>query len=605
MANLADIIPAFMIGPNGQRLTPEQIRERQQIAESLMAQATDTSPNAGGVASILAKGVQGFAAGRARNQADAAAGNNAKASSANVASLLGLLGGGSAAPVSQGATVANPMVAPVQSVAPGVDMVEPPQKIDISGDKQTFIQSLLPAAIEESARTGVDPRIIVAQAAQETGWGKSAPGNNYFGIKSHGQSGGQTLATNEIIDGKTVRINDSFRQFASPADSVKGYGEFILQNPRYKPLREAQGIDAQLQALQASGYATDPNYSRSVGAIARSIPLPQSGGYSDPMVSTPQSAPMTTAQPASSGINPAIVEALSSPYASEQERSVAGLLLNQQMSQQQTAQKQAMEAQDPLRQLQLRKAELEVQGMQNPGSNENFYGNPVAVQNPDGSVAYGQIGNRGTFKPIQLGEGQSFAPPTRTIDAGTETLMVDQAGNVISRTPKNNRTAASETAAGGVEGRVTTERELSAPRDFQAAQNAIDILDQIEKHPGLDLGTGATSLGNRIPGTPGYDFQNLVEQAKSGAFLSAIEQLRGLGALSNAEGGAATAATNRMDTATTKEGFLAAVRDYRKIIQQGADRAKNNMKAPEDSAATSPTTTPKRRKFNPATGMLE
>lgn len=380
MANLANIIPAIFTGPNGQRLTPEQIAERQQLAQSLMSQATDTSPNAGGVASILAKGVQGVAAGRSRNQADAAAGANAKASTANVASLLGLLGGGSVAPVGQSATVASPMVAPVQSVAPGVEMTPPPQKIDISGDKQTFIQSLLPAAIEEGARTGVDPRIIVAQAAQETGWGKSAPGNNYFGIKSHGKSGGQTLATNEVIDGKTVRINDSFRQFESPADSVKGYGEFILQNPRYKPLREAQGIDAQLQALQASGYATDPNYSRSVGAIARSIPLPQSGGYSDPMVSSPQAAPMQTAQAAPTGINPAIVEALSSPYASEQERSVAGLLLNQTMSQQQAAQAKALKQQEAQQEIARRQGIAQQTGI-----------NPVYAQ--DGELWKGAVGN--------------------------------------------------------------------------------------------------------------------------------------------------------------------------------------------------------------------
>lgn len=347
MANLAQIIPAFFTGPNGQRLTPDQIAERQQIAQSLMAQATDTSPNAGGVASILAKGLQGFQAGRARRQADGAIGANASASQANLQTLLGGLTG-STGGTSQGATVASPVVGGGQSASV-------PQTVDISGDKQTFIQSLLPAAIEEGARTGVDPRIIVAQAAQETGWGKSAPGNNYFGIKSHGQSGGQTLATNEVIDGKTVRINDSFRQFASPADSVKGYGDFILQNPRYKPLREAQGIDAQLQALQASGYATDPNYSRSVGAIARSIQLPQPS--TAPMVSAqpvnaaqapnPQIAQAVAPQPAMTApaqqpLNPAVIEALSSPYASEQERSVAGLLLNQHMSQQQAAQQQAL-----------------------------------------------------------------------------------------------------------------------------------------------------------------------------------------------------------------------------------------------------------------------
>lgn len=143
-----------------------------------------------------------------------------------------------------------------------------------SGNQQDFINSILPAAIEEGKRTGVDPRIIVAQAAQETGWGKSAPGNNLFGIKSHGQSGGNSLMTTEYVNGQPVSVRDSFRGYASPADSVKGYGDFITQNPRYTNFRNAQGLDAQLAELQASGYATDPNYSRSVGAIARGIQLP-------------------------------------------------------------------------------------------------------------------------------------------------------------------------------------------------------------------------------------------------------------------------------------------------------------------------------------------
>ncbi|WP_425590864.1 glycoside hydrolase family 73 protein [Brucella abortus] len=147
--------------------------------------------------------------------------------------------------------------------------------VDLSGDKQKFIDTLLPAAIEHGQRIGVDPRIIVAQAAQETGWGRSAPGNNFFGIKSHGQGGGQNLTTHEVINGQRVKINDSFRTFASPQDSVAGYADFIASNKRYRPMREAQGLDAQLQALGASGYATDPNYARSVGAIARSINLPQ------------------------------------------------------------------------------------------------------------------------------------------------------------------------------------------------------------------------------------------------------------------------------------------------------------------------------------------
>jgi len=139
--------------------------------------------------------------------------------------------------------------------------------------RDEFIRKLLPGALEASKRTGVDPRLIIAQAAQETGWGRSAPGNNYFGIKSHGKGGGQTFATHEVINGKRVKINDSFRKFDSPTDSALGYAEFLKQNPRYRPMMSAQGLDAQLQELGRSGYATDPNYSRSVGAIARNLNL--------------------------------------------------------------------------------------------------------------------------------------------------------------------------------------------------------------------------------------------------------------------------------------------------------------------------------------------
>lgn len=143
----------------------------------------------------------------------------------------------------------------------------------LTSQQQAFIDKLMPAAIEASKRTGVDPRVIVAQAAQETGWGRSAPNNNYFGIKSHGKSGGTSLPTHEIINGKRVSLNQSFRGYNSPSDSVSGYADFINKNPRYTSFRGAKDLQSQLDELQKSGYATDPNYSRSVGSIARSIPL--------------------------------------------------------------------------------------------------------------------------------------------------------------------------------------------------------------------------------------------------------------------------------------------------------------------------------------------
>lgn len=139
--------------------------------------------------------------------------------------------------------------------------------------RKRFIQQMMPYAIEASRLTGVDPRIIIGQAAIETGFGKSAPGQNYFGIKSHGTPGGKTLSTSEYGDGGMYRTADSFRQYGSMADSAADYAKFINENQRYSGLRQAQGLDAQLAELQKSGYATDPNYSAKVGSIARDINL--------------------------------------------------------------------------------------------------------------------------------------------------------------------------------------------------------------------------------------------------------------------------------------------------------------------------------------------
>lgn len=408
----------FIWGRGGARMTPEQIAREREIAEALGV--VDTSPvghwtqGAARMANALVGKVK-------EGRAASAEAQNATANQDIVASLLG--GGGSAfppAPVSNGSASAAASPVAVSDAPP----------VNISGSKQEFVDALLPAAIEASKRTGVDPRIIVAQAAQETGWGRSAPGNNYFGIKSHGQGGGQTLKTHEYVGGKRVNVSDSFRTFASPADSVAGYADFLLQNPRYRKLMEAQGLDAQLAALQASGYATDPNYSQSVGAIARGISLPTDGAPAvaavnslaegqpvqvaslDPSVGAPmpwvdRQAAALASQPAdpttwpdrqaelaseatremahgvpqpeppanmqvaqalaetdlsqipvtaggnagvvqpgqSQGINPAIIQALSSPYVNDQTRQIAGMLLGNQMQQQQSQQAAEMERQ--------------------------------------------------------------------------------------------------------------------------------------------------------------------------------------------------------------------------------------------------------------------
>ena len=174
----------------------------------------------------------------------------------------------------------------------------------MSGDQQEFIEAMMPHALRVSERTGLDPRLVIAQAAQETGWGRSAPGNNFFGIKSHGKAGGATHSTHEYVNGQRVNIQDSFRQYGDMGESADGYAEFLQTNPRYRQMLAAGDLDGQLEALGQSGYATDPNYAQSVGSIARSIQLPDMQAQTPVNVAdaATQRGVMDTSQPTLLGV---------------------------------------------------------------------------------------------------------------------------------------------------------------------------------------------------------------------------------------------------------------------------------------------------------------
>ena len=147
--------------------------------------------------------------------------------------------------------------------SPGTDAVP-------SATPEAFVASIVPTAKAVAEELGIDPRIVIAQAALETGWGTSVKGNNLFGIKSHGKEDGLMMETHEVVDGKRIKVRDSFRQYDSYDDSIADYGSFLQQNKRYKPMLEAATLREQVEALGKSGYATDPEYADKVMAIAKS-----------------------------------------------------------------------------------------------------------------------------------------------------------------------------------------------------------------------------------------------------------------------------------------------------------------------------------------------
>lgn len=146
-----------------------------------------------------------------------------------------------------------------------------------SGTPESFIAKVWPAALRVANELGVSPRVLIAQAALETGWGKSMPkhadgssGHNYFGIKTHDQWQGQQIAANttEIVNGSAVREKASFRAYDSIESSFRDFASFLKTNPRYeKALSVTHDANKFVDALQKAGYATDPKYADKIKSI--------------------------------------------------------------------------------------------------------------------------------------------------------------------------------------------------------------------------------------------------------------------------------------------------------------------------------------------------
>lgn len=107
------------------------------------------------------------------------------------------------------------------------------------------------------------PSVTIAQAILESGWGKSTlavKGNNLFGIKGAYNGNYVIMQTSEYINGKWIKVNAKFRKYPSIYDSLKDHDN-LMNNSRYKKVRDNKDYVSQSKNLQLCGYATDPNYS--------------------------------------------------------------------------------------------------------------------------------------------------------------------------------------------------------------------------------------------------------------------------------------------------------------------------------------------------------
>lgn len=154
------------------------------------------------------------------------------------------------------------------------------QKASISNTQENFVMMLKPHAEKAAAELNINPDVLIAQIALETGWGKHVIHDkqgqnsfNLFNIKAGSQWQGDkvNVSTLEFRDGIAANEKADFRKYTDYADSFSDYVQLMKNSSRYeKVLQKGNDSAAYAEALQSAGYATDPEYAQKIKRLLNS-----------------------------------------------------------------------------------------------------------------------------------------------------------------------------------------------------------------------------------------------------------------------------------------------------------------------------------------------
>ncbi len=196
----------------------------------------------------------------------------------------------SLAELSKNLTAPKPILASSATDKTPVDEIRNAQQVSeipkgAQDHKTYFVQTMWKYAQRAATILGGDPRVILAQAALETNWGRQVAkhsngdsSNNLFGIKADSRwlKDKVIAGTFEVRDGVARKEKASFRSYQSAGESFTDYVDFLKSNKRYRgALQQAADPKAFAHALQKAGYATDPNYANKILNIMRNLPWKQ------------------------------------------------------------------------------------------------------------------------------------------------------------------------------------------------------------------------------------------------------------------------------------------------------------------------------------------
>jgi flagellar protein FlgJ len=183
------------------------------------------------------------------------------------------------APAPVETATATPAAPPNKTVGAADD--DPALTVTTMGSKDSafdtpndFVAKVLPVLKNALAGTGLNPLMVLAQGALETGWGAHVihdangdSSHNLFNIKASADWNGPAVevSTVEFRGGQPMQQRDRFRAYDSVEAAVRDYLSVLKGDQRYqRALDAAQDPSRFADELYKAGYATDPHYAAKI-----------------------------------------------------------------------------------------------------------------------------------------------------------------------------------------------------------------------------------------------------------------------------------------------------------------------------------------------------
>jgi len=171
------------------------------------------------------------------------------------------------------------------------------------------------------------------------------------------------------------------------------------------------------------------------------------------------------------------------------------------------------------------------------------------------SIQFGQLGNKGTFKPVALPDGAEPAIPVTQLNTETSFIPKDKFGGTpadAAPTPIDNQGAAYDTGIG----KGQAELDVAKPEKARKAAGALSSLERQSTMVAADIDKAIAAadenglfttgflgdLSKAVPGTPAYDLAQTLLTIQSNIGFDKLQEMRNnsptggaLGAISDKE----------------------------------------------------------------------